>query len=631
MKAVVLTGAVMTHPRRLAAAEEIAALDDQGRIQVITDPDPSGPPTALRTANPSWSCVGEAATHHIVFQDDVILAEGFFPYVEQTAAAFPGEAVAFYEGWEGRNSGVVRLGALTGARWAYAVDEHVPSLALMLPAEVARGYTQFAAEHGDGWPYDVVVQRYLKTLKIPVRLAVPSTVDHDDVPSLAGNSKHGWRRATYFTDRAGEVGDAVASSFPVVPFFQYGESKCAVRYGEHWEYLDTETYLHRIRLTEPCDIGFAEAGQPELPAESRRHVWLTAFATGIVCADLAADTVNPGVVSAVMDSLGPGGLCEDYTGAELLAMIPQLRELALEAFESGIAARQAAGPAHLPLTAAPGAVSDPVVVTGDNPTFGRQLARLLADADCGATYADELDAYQGQTPRALIHVGDPSSKTSTVAQILAHAEKLGVQRVLHLSSAAVYRSAEAVAGTEESLPVRPLDEEAAAWWDEEQAFLRWGDETAASVQIVRLAEQVGAQAPLQGVLATWMLQAWTRRSMVLVEGRAHQIVDHRDIAGALAALLEGPARSPIYNVASAYYEEAELAQLAAETARRTPWEQRSHDGAVSRPRMTTALITAETGWQPSAPVRNGARALAQWLACDIHDPEPAAPRQSADA
>ncbi len=35
--------------------------------------------------------------------------------------------------------------------------------------------------------------------------------------------------------------------------------------------------------------------------------------------------------------------------------------------------------------------------------------------------------------------------------------------------------------------------------------------------------------------------------------------------------------------------------------------------------MATGLITAETGWRASAPLRNGARAQAQWLACDTHD------------
>lgn len=338
----------MTHPRRIAAAEEVAAKDSQGRVRVVVDPDPTGPPTALRTANPSWNCVGDAATHHIVFQDDVLLAEEFFAYVEKTAAAVPGEAVAFYEGWEGRNSGVVRLGALTGEHWAYAIDEHVPSLALMLPADAARGYARFAAEHGDGWPYDVVIQRYLKTLDIPVRLAVPCTVDHDDVPSLAGNSKHGWRRATLFSSEVVDVTTYTCASFSVVPFYQYGESKCAVRGDARWEYLDTDRYLRRIGLAERCDGDFADAGtvgakgEAGLPAVVRRQVWLTAFATGAVVAGLTERDPDPETAGAVMDSLGPGGLCEEYTGAELLPMIPLIRELALAAFESGRAARRAA-------------------------------------------------------------------------------------------------------------------------------------------------------------------------------------------------------------------------------------------------------------------------------------------------
>ncbi|MDJ0465861.1 NAD(P)-dependent oxidoreductase [Streptomyces sp. H27-C3] len=622
----------MTHPRRLAAAEEIAAKDVQGRIRVVTDPDPSGPPTALRTANPSWSCVGDAATHHIVFQDDVVLADGFFPYAEKIAAAAPGEAVAFYEGWEGRNSGVVRLGALTGAHWAYAIDEHVPSLALMLPAEVARSYAQFAAQHGGGWPYDVVVQRCLKTLGVPVRLAVPSTVDHDDVPSLAGNSKHGWRRATYFSDSAGEAPTSECSSFSVVPFYQYGESKCAVRYGARWEYLDTDRYLRRIGLSDSCDAGFAGIGQRGLPTVVCRQAWLTAFATGVAVADLTSQSPDPAVARAVMDSLGPGGLCEEYTGMELLPMIPKIRELALEALESGIMARRAAGHRAVSLTGVTGTSSAPVVVTGGSGEFGAQLARLLTDAGCGANFSERLDSLQGQEVRALIHLGDRHGSGPGVADVLAHAEKLAVERVIHLSSADVYRGADADACTEASLPTTgPRDVEARAWWDAEQVCLLWGNETDTPVQIVRLAEQVGPHAPSHGVLATWMLQAWTRRPMVLVEGRRHQLVDHRDIAGALAAILEGPARSPIYNIASALYEESELAQLAAETARRTPWEQEPADGAPFPPSMSTALITAETGWQATAPLHSGARAQAQWLACDIHDPGPDAPRRSANA
>ncbi|MYU00569.1 MULTISPECIES: NAD-dependent epimerase/dehydratase family protein [unclassified Streptomyces] len=601
----------MTHPRRISAAGEIAAKDPRGRIQVVQDPDPSGPPTALRTANPSWSCVGDAATHHIVFQDDVILARGFFDHVEKAAAAVPGEAVAFYEGWEGRNSGVVRLGALTGASWAYAVDEHVPSLALMLPAEAARGYARFAAEHGDGWPYDVVIQRYLKALGIPVRIAVPSTVDHDDVPSLAGNSKHGWRRATYFTDAAADVVSPDCASFPVVPFYQYGESKCAVRQDGRWEYLDTDRYLRRLGLAERCDADFAGAGEPDLPAEVRRQVWLTAFATGVAVAGATGREPDPEAAAAVMDSLGPGGLCEEYTGAELLPMIPRIRALALAALAAG---RTAHGTG-----ARPDAPAATVVVTGGAPTLGAELARLLTDAGRPAAYSEQLGGGRGQEVHTVVHLGDPSGSAYAVEDLLAEAEKAGTRRLVHVGSAEVYRGSAADECAEDTVTEPPRDPVARAWWNDEQACLRWGGETGVPVQLVRLAEQVGRHAPVRGVLATWMLQAWTRRSMTLVEGRVHQLVDHRDTAEAIAAVLAAPVRSTVYNVASARFDEERLAELAAETARLTAWERTSGEDTAHTPPMSTELITAETGWRASAPLRNGARAQAQWLACDTHD------------
>lgn len=615
MNEVTLTGAVMTHPRRSAAAEKITRQDPKGRIRVVLDPDPSGAPTALRTANPSWDCVGDAATHHIVFQDDVILAEGFFAYLEETAAIVPGEAVAFYEGWEGRNSGVVRLGALLGEHWAYAIDEHVPSLALMLPAEVARGYSRFAAEHGNGWPYDVVIQRYLKALGVPVRLAVPSPVDHDDVPSLAGNSKHGWRRATLFSAESVEVTTDECASFSVVPFYQYGEAKCAVRYGARWEYLDTDRYLHRIGLSERCEGGLADAGDAGLPPAVRREVWLTAFATGAVVAGLTLQDPDPDVLRAVMDSLGPGGLCEEYTGTELLAMIPQVRELAVTAFESGREARrcQAENPSVV-TDAHPG-----VVVTGGSPAHGEELAALLTDVGCDAVYAERLGPEPGQNVPAVIHLSDPHGEVYPLPDMLRDAEKIGARRLIHVSSAAVYRGTEAGECAEDTPSTPPHDAQARGWWDDEQACRRWSSETGIPLQIVRLAEQVGPHSPLRGVLATWMLQAWTRRSMVVVEERRHQIVVHHDVAQALAAVLAGPVRASTYNVASAQYSETELAELAAEMARRTPWERPAGPCSSHTPLMSTDLITAETGWQPSASVRSAARAQAQWLACDTHD------------
>ena len=563
----------MTHPRRISAAGEIAAKDPRERIQVVQDPDPSGPPTALRTANPSWSCVGDAATHHIVFQDDVILAQGFFDQVEKVAAAVPGEAVAFYEGWEGRNSGVVRLGALTGASWAYAVDEHVPSLALMLPAEAARGYARFAAEHGDGWPYDVVIQRYLKALGIPVRIAVPSTVDHDDVPSLAGNSKHGWRRATYFTDAAAEVVSPDCASFPVVPFYQYGESKCAVRQDGRWEYLDTDRYLRRIglagavrrRLRRGRGAGPARRGAPAGVADGLRHR----------CRGRRCDRAGAGP----RGSRGRHGLAGPRWPVR---GVHRRRTAAHDPPHPGT------GPGRTRLRPyrprhRPTADTTTVVVTGGAPALGAELARLLTDAGRPAAYTERLGDGRGQAVHTVVHLGDRSGSACAVQDLLADAEKAGARRLVHIGSAEVYRGAAADECAEDTVAEPPQDPVARAWWNDEQACLRWGGETGVPVQLVRLAEQVGRYAPVRGVLATWMLQAWTRRSMTLVEGRVHQLVDHRDTAEAIAAVLAAPVRSTVYNVASASFDEERLAELAAETARLTTWEWTSDEGTAHTP------------------------------------------------
>ena len=336
---------------------------------------------------------------------------------------------------------------------------------------------------------------------------------------------------------------------------------------------------------------------------------------GLVVAGLTLQDPDPDVLRAVMDSLGPGGLCEDYTGTELLAMIPQVRELAVTAFESGREARrrQAESPSVV-IDAHPG-----VVVTGGSPAHGEELAALLTDVGRDAVYAERLGPEPGQHVSAVIHLGDPHGEVYPLPDMLRDAEKIGAQRLIHVSSAAVHRGTEVGECLEDAPSTPPHDAQARAWWDGEQACRRWSSETGIPLQIVRLAEQVGPHSPLRGVLATWMLQAWTRQPMIVVNGRQRQIVVHHDVAQALAAVLAGPVRASTYNVASAQYSETELAELAAETARRTPWERAADPCSSHTPLMSTDLITAETGWQPSASVRSAARAQAQWLACDTHD------------
>ncbi|MFI5617966.1 NAD-dependent epimerase/dehydratase family protein [Streptomyces sp. NPDC051567] len=618
-----LSGAVMTHPRRIDAARLLAETDTAGRIRVVTDPQPEGPPTALRSAALAWDAVEPDATHHLVLQDDVVLADGFFAYAEQVAAAVPHEALAFYTGWEGRTGAATRLAALAGQEWTYAVEEHAPCLALMLPADVARGYAAFAAEHGSGWPYDVVVQRYLNALGVPIRVSVPSTVDHSEVPSIAGNSTHGWRQAALFTDRATAPTAYDCAQFAVVPFYQYGDARCAFRRGAdaQWEYIETERYLRRLGLAESCRASFVAAGPSPLPERVARAVWETGFAMGVVVASVTAEPPSAEAARAVMDTLGPGGLCEEYTAGELGALIPPVRELALAAFARGrVAERAAAGTAARP----------EVAVTGGAGGFGRQLAGLLGDAGHHAAHLPEPSGAEHLDGAAyVVHVGVPGAGPGPLAQVLAAAEKARVERLVYVGSARVYRGSDEPDVTEASPTGPPADPEALAWWLEEERCRRWSEESGIAVQVLRPAEPVGPGVFTEGTAARWMHRVWTRHPLLLDRGRRHQVVDHRDLADAVVAVLSAPPHRPVFNVASALYTEEELAELVALIARRTAWEELPGPG-VRQGVMETALIGTELGWQPSAPLHEGLRALAQWLACDTHDAITGLPQTGSD-
>lgn len=620
--AVRLSGAVMSHPKRAEEARRLADADPLGRVRVVMDPEPHGRPTALRVAPLSWSCVAPDATHHLVLQDDVVLADGFYEHAERAAAAAPGEAIALYAGWEARNGAVARLAALTGAPWAYTLQEHVPCQALLLPADAARGYAAYQEEHGGGWPYDVVVQRYLNAIGMPVRFCTPSTVQHDDLPSLAGNTYHGFRQATLFTGEAGPAdADGPCPRFPVVPFYQYGEARCAVLRGTGWEYLETERQLARTGLLDACLAALRAAGPDAaaaLPDGAGRAVWLTAFALGTVTA--AEPEPDPGVAAAVLETLGSGGLCEEFTAAELLAMAPAVRDLALTALAAG--RRAGADPAARTPRPAPLAR---VAVTGGDPDFARQLAGLLADAghDVGDGMGGDADRDAGRPGpedldgvRSLVHLGRPEDD-GLLAEVLAAAGKAGVERLVYAGSSAVYRGSRERTVTERSVTDAPADPVALAWWREEQAVRAWGAEHGVPVQVLRLADPVGPYAPQDSPLVRWVNLAWTRRPLALNPLGRHQVLDHRDLADALRAVLAAPPAQPVLNVASAAFDEQELAGLLADVSRRTPWEW-VQDPTVDRWTMATGLIETELHWRASAVLRESMRALAQWWACDIH-------------
>ena len=133
-----LSAVVMTHPRRRAAAEALRDLHPDLDLGIVVDPDPDGPPDALRTARLAWSAVRDDATHHLVVQDDMRLIDGFAAHAARAAAAMPGQVLCFFTEWGSRTSHALRLATLEGASWVPVIDPYVPTTALLLPAEVAQ-------------------------------------------------------------------------------------------------------------------------------------------------------------------------------------------------------------------------------------------------------------------------------------------------------------------------------------------------------------------------------------------------------------------------------------------------------------------------------------------------------------
>ncbi|MFG1682388.1 hypothetical protein ACGFNP_19630 [Nonomuraea sp. NPDC049269] len=374
---VTLTGAVMAHPKRREAAIRLAG----GVLDVVTDPDPSGRPSAFRTSLLAWSSIPEGATHHVLLHDDMVLSGTFFERATMAAQAMPDAALALFAFWNSRNGAAVRLGALAGARWVRGAGEYTPVAALLLPRRVAEGYVEWARDRGDTWPDDVLMGRYLRQAGVPVYVAVPSLAEHEDLASLVENDFQGLRRSPcFFADDPLSREDRLLGSLAAIPFFKRGVAQCAVPGASGWRDIRCEDYLD--------GRGF------DVDALRARYegpwwqLWLTAFTMGVV----GEGSGDPRVVDRALETMGPGGLCHELGSRELARLSDEL----LGVSRAGLAAGRAASPQ---------AVERPTVaVTGADTWLREQVTWALADR--GYLGADD--------PDAVVHVcaldGDPDEE-----------------------------------------------------------------------------------------------------------------------------------------------------------------------------------------------------------------------------
>jgi hypothetical protein len=256
-----ISAVIMAHPSRASRARRLRDQHPELGFGIVTDPDPGGTPSALRTARVAWGAADDGCTHHLVVQDDAVLSAGFAGAVRAAAAARPDDALCLFTEWGSATSFVVRLAALAGYAWAEIMEHYAPAVAAVLPTPVARA---FATDHTADGPQDDVM---------------------------------GARRSACFGATPGELTGPVLEP-SLVPYFSWTEGHpfCSVRQdmaGRSWRRESPRWFLGQHGLASEPVIRLGQTAISPLmgcgiPPIQLFGLWTTAFGLGLQAATLGS-------------------------------------------------------------------------------------------------------------------------------------------------------------------------------------------------------------------------------------------------------------------------------------------------------------------------------------------------------
>ncbi|WP_320069854.1 hypothetical protein [Micromonospora sp. RTGN7] len=377
--AVRLSACVMAHPTRQPAAERLAAALGELGAGVVIDPQPGRPGGALRTSRLAWSRIEPGATHHLVVQDDSVLAPGFVRHALAGTRALPGHALGLFTEWGSFTSYALRVAALVGADWVEVVDGYMPAQALILPAEVAREFDRYAARVTTGdEPDDEVLLGFLRSMGVPMVVPVSNLVQHGDEASIVGNGWHGVRKAACW--RAADPvapGGTVLDRIALVPFFSWLTGEAIYRFrhqpgSDDWRQAPAVDLLRAHGLDDDDVRRLIANGAPRCPGEAAvpaplTHALVTAaVAVGLVAGECGAPaggvrTKDP-VAAAALATLAPGGLRNFVDSGVLSTVSEELGSVVDAAAQLGLetAARTPRAGQDLPAVRHPHRWPDPV-------------------------------------------------------------------------------------------------------------------------------------------------------------------------------------------------------------------------------------------------------------------------------
>ncbi|MEV8504569.1 hypothetical protein AB0368_07015 [Actinoplanes sp. NPDC051475] len=185
---IVLGITIMLHPSRMEFVPDLVAACAPIVPQIAVDPDPRGLRSALRTAKVAWATIAPEATHHLVLQDDVVLAPDFAARVTAAIQARPEDALTLYCNWNSpQNSYLVRRAAVCGAAFApLSPVEWIPTQGLVVPVALARHLAAALAPIPDEIADDdQMVLRYFESIGVRTYATIPNLLDHRNAPTLS--------------------------------------------------------------------------------------------------------------------------------------------------------------------------------------------------------------------------------------------------------------------------------------------------------------------------------------------------------------------------------------------------------------------------------------------------------------
>lgn len=251
----------------------------------VSDQSTLGKGSPLRTSALAWAASGPQ-THVLVVQDDVLVPHELLAEAHRTVSMFPTEAIAFYANSISWNGAHVALAHACGFDWvAASTSEYFPTLAVIMPTELARAFSQYAAARVDEGQRadDVALRAFLTDAGMRGLIAAPSRVQHDSGPSLTGTSSDIYRSAELMTTISAQSSAVLTLDDEFATFTQMRSRFYRRRdsgSGRIWAQVSRSKHLARIGTTWDHIRDIAEGARDTFPTpivSDVRRASLTAY------------------------------------------------------------------------------------------------------------------------------------------------------------------------------------------------------------------------------------------------------------------------------------------------------------------------------------------------------------------